>query len=290
MRNYLLLTLFLYSCSLFSQDINYINVYHKPILQAEEYILSSKFDSALVYYKKAFEQVPYVFCYDYVNAAYIAHRAGNNKLARVYLDSAVVRGAAIRLNRMKIYFDDKQDWINFKKHKYYQLRKKGEARWDKKLISVVDSLYKEDQKYRSLATKSMKNVSYDDVVRKNDSLVAIHIKRLLQSGQLTEDAVGSQCFGKVGTIILHFLLENKSFIYECYKKGLLEKRDYYDAATRMSLDANEKHRYMPLTDNKTLVEKSDYQRNIDGIIALSKLKYLKKFENKSKGLFFTLYY
>ncbi len=290
MRNYLLLTLFLYSCTLFSQDVNYINVYHKPILQAEEYILSSKFDSATVYYKKAFEQVPYVFCYDYVNAAYIAHRAGNNKLARVYLDSAVVRGAAIRLNRMKIYFDDKQDWINFKKHKYYQLRKKGEARWDKKLISVVDSLYKEDQKYRSLATKSMTNVSYYDVVRKNDSLVAIHVKKLLQSGKLTENSVGFKCFIQVSTIIYHFLLEDEPFIYECYKNGLLEKRDYYDAATRMSLDFNKKHKYIPFTNDKSLIKKSDSLRNIDGIISLEKLKYLKKFENKSKGLFFTLFY
>ncbi len=276
----------LYANIILSQDVNYIRVYHRPILEAEEYILQEKFDSALICYQKAFKQVPYVFCYDYVNAAYIAHKAGDNKTARVYLDSAVIKGAAININRTKIYFDDKKEWYNFKKHRYNKLQDVGKARWNDKMIAEVNSLYKQDQKYRTLSTRSTKNVSYK-VKRMHDSIVAVKTKKLLKSGKLTENSVGFKSFGLISVIIYHALREDTAFMYECYKKGYFEKRDYYYAICRNSLQFNKESKYITLTENPEFIKRADSLRNVDGIISQNKLKYLKKIEKKSRGLFFT---
>ncbi len=281
--NNLILLLFI-PVAMFSQSVDYIKYYHKSILQAEECTITEKFDSALFYYKRAFSSVPYGFLRDYSSAAYIAHKANQNQIALQLLDSAVIRGLIPTDKKYKIYFKNDKEWQEYLNNKYPKLTVHSLQKINKQTVITIDSLYNIDQKYRSFN----KDVQIDwDLLDKQDSLNAICLKKLFVNGDLTISKIGNDAYFKATMILLHKLLYDDEFMYYCYKNGFIDKYIYYYAVSRKSLQFKQESKYITLSKDKNIIKAKDKARQQDGIISSDKLKYLKRFARKSKGLYST---
>ncbi len=286
--NYVTLFLIIYTVGtrgLKAQDVDYISNYHKIIYKSEQAIIKEDYNTALVYYDSAFNNVPYSFYNDYKNAAYIAYMANNNNKARQYLDSAVIRGVSFK-KQFKRYFDDKSKWKRWKNTNYDSLVLVGTSRYDFKKIKIADSLGYIDQLYRTGGLK--RNT---DSVLLYDDRNAKFIEQYLINNSLGEQELGAKKSGNIGLILLHISNEYSPMIYYMYINGLIEKRIYYYAIVRKSLQFSQDSKYMSrrgLVVSKREQDSFDLKRKNDGIITIVELKKLKSFANKSHSLFYTL--
>ncbi len=279
-----LILLLLIPIAMFSQSVDYVKYYHKPILQAENYIIKEQFDSALFYYKKAFSNVPYGFLGDYSSAVYIAHKANKNQIALQFLDSAVIKGLIPTDKKYKIYFKNDNEWQDYLNNKYPKLKVQGLQTINKQTVIIIDSLYKIDQKYRSFN----KDVQIAwDLLDNQDSLNAMCLKKLFINGHLTIAKIGNDAYFKATMILLHKLLYDDEFMYYCYKNGFIDKYIYYYAVSRKSLQFKQESKYITFSKDKNIIKAKNKARKQDGIVSSDKFKYLKRFARKSKGLYST---
>lgn len=282
LKKYITTTLLLIiSLFVFGQN-NYIELYYKKILDAEKSLIIGDFNKSSLFYQEAFKSVSYGFCYDYGNAAYVAYLNDDYNMAQRFLDSAVIRGMRLRHSHKK-FFENRKSWLHYKNIKYDSLRNVLLKRRNNNALRLLDSVYFYDQYYRS--GLNGKKFFLDSMIY-YDSLNAIIIKENLLNGTIIESKIGFNI--KPGIIIVHKLLEDTLLMYELYNKGYIEKRDYYYSIVRKTLQLNEKSKYLPVGEytEKQLLD-INKKRESDGIISIEGLKKLRKYEKKSKKLFFT---
>jgi len=276
----ILFCFFIYN--LFAQKIDYIENYHKFICNAEQQTIKSNFDSALYYYNIAFNKVPYAFEFDYRNAAYIAYKAGNINKAQQYVDSVIVRDGMID-ERFKMYFPDTCIWSHLKNQKLNQLLKIYNNKIDKAACLKIDSLIAVDQGLRQFKWNSKAKL---DSVIKIDSIVAEKLINLYTEGLLNEWKLSPEQRGSVGTILCHKMIDDFSRLRTLYKFGIIDKLEYYYPSVRNALQWNLKTTYL-LPDKKANLNspKINKVRVDDGIIPYERMRDLKKFAKKSKGMY-----
>ena len=88
-----IITLSVFSINIYSQS-DYKS-YYKYAYRAENYLMDKKYDSAAVEYKKAFEQVDYIFVKDLINTTYLSLILKNDSMFVASLTKAFCEGLEI---------------------------------------------------------------------------------------------------------------------------------------------------------------------------------------------------
>jgi hypothetical protein len=131
-------------------SVDYIQVYHPLIKNAELNIVDHNFKEALQLYQQAFTAVPEPFALDYYNAAVSALLADDQNQAFKYLDKLVLKGVSLDyLKRQEILtpLQDTKNWRKFEKS-YDKYRARFEEKANLDLRADLDELYAKDQYYR----------------------------------------------------------------------------------------------------------------------------------------------
>ena len=265
-----------------AQKIDYIENYHKFICEAEQQTIKNNFDSALYYYNIAFNKVPYGFSYDYQNAAYIAYKTGNINKTQQLVDSIVERDGTIN-DKYKMYFPDISIWNNLKNQKINKLLSVYNNKIDKIACENIDSLVALDQSIRQFKWDSKKIL---DSVEKIDSNIAEKLMNLYASGMLYEWKLSPKQRWSVGLILCHKMTEEFTNLRTLYMFGIINKRDYYYPSVRLAIQFNKETKYLlPDCERSKNNFKINNDRIADGIISFEKMKDLKKFAKKSKGMY-----
>lgn len=100
----ILLLIFCHCCPLFSQDNKLLANYYQSLFAAEDYILISKYDSAVSYYEKAFSMYPDNFIPDLNNALICAIESDKYELTGKYITELLKRGVPGSYFEKKYYF------------------------------------------------------------------------------------------------------------------------------------------------------------------------------------------
>jgi len=288
MKRIILLSFLSLTClKSFSQNVDYIEKYHKIVLKAELLLLENKCDSSLYYYQKAFSNVPYTFASDFKNAAYTAYLCENKELARQYIDSASVRGMPIK-KRLKKYYTNKADWVYFSTIKYNQLINKGTGKTDSSMIHLIDSLYIEDQSVRQSKTYDL---SWQNRCTETDSLIAECLRLYLLTGKISEGSLGRDAYRKFSIILFHYLFINdQDLIKKLYKNGCIDKGDFFYCITRPAQWGKKTDFLVPemLKNDKyqIITDEIDNKRKEYGIPSVEQTKNLMKLRKKSSDLFY----
>jgi len=263
----------------FAQNTNYIESYHKVLLQGDLRMLEHEYDSALYFYQKAFSAVPYAFCFDYLSGSWVAHKAKRDDLALVFLDSAVVRGLYIE-KIPRFCFKSKVAWNAYKTTRYPQLYAAGMARHNASVLRSVDSLFTIDTTLRWNSIRN--NISDEEFIEQSkipDSTNAVYVMQLMSAGLAGESQLGYIHSGKIQTILIHGIFENQNFMYEIYSKGMLSKRVYYYCILRNTRDCYIDTKYSS-ADKTTSQSDKDINRVNDGIPTFDMEKKLKRIKNR----------
>jgi len=88
-----IITLSVFSINIYSQS-DYKS-YYKYVYRAENHLMDKKYDSAAVEYKKAFEQVDYIFVKDLINTTYLSLILKNDSMFVASLTKAFCEGLEI---------------------------------------------------------------------------------------------------------------------------------------------------------------------------------------------------
>ena len=279
----LILSAFIFNCK--AQNVDYIEKYHKVIYQGEKQLLFAHYDSALLYYQRAFANVPYGFSKDYRAAASIAHLCNNDKLAKSYLDSAIVRGFPYEYTKraVKMYYKRKER-IAFKIH-YDSIYKLGLLKRDSNVQKKIQELIQRDQSHRrNLVNRTKED---DSLLNVDDSFVSAQLIKLLEQQRFGEKELGFIQYYNFTTILSHYvILWNEDMFFSLYKNGQIARLDYLFCILRKTIQGGYKSKYVTKYDKDgKLIDgkfhgtsEMDIIRIADGVptkeeyIKLSKLK------------------
>ena len=261
--------------SSFAQNINYIDSYHKVLLEGDLQMLEHDYDSALYFYQKAFSAVPYAFCFDYLSGSWVAHKAKRDDLALTFLDSAVVRGLYIE-KIPRFCFKNKAAWNAYKEYRYPELYEKGMSRHNQVLLKYVDSLLMVDQSIRG------ENISDDELIilsKVIDSTNLIAIQGLIDNGQIGESSLGFNASGEIFVLLLHGAFLDQELMYNLYSNGFISKRTYFYSVMRNVNDFGIPVKYSTKNSYKSSSEIDSFRLK-DGLPTMKVEKKLKRIKNR----------
>jgi len=272
---YLCFALFLITSSFcISQNVDYIESYHKVLYRGDLKVLDHNYDSALYYYQQAYANVPYAFCFDYLSGSWIAYKAHNKDLAVEYLDSAVLRGLYIE-EIPECYFNNKDEWNIYKVNRYPELYEKGMSRHNQTLLNYVDSIFEVDQSIRKTGISDEEFVAVSKVI---DSTNLIAIQGLIDNGQIGESSLGYNASGKISLLLLHGAFLDQELMYKLYSNGFISKRTYFYSVMRNVEDFGISVKYSMNNSNKSSSEVDSFRLK-DGLPTRKVEKKLKRIKN-----------
>jgi hypothetical protein len=152
-------------------------VYNLEILNAQNFLLSENFDSALIVYKSAFKMVKKPFPKDYRNAALTAYHNDSILLMKEYLENAVINGYHWE-NPFKHYIKKSFNFY-FKKDKAFltyledQCEELIKIDYQNPIYYKYKALFDMDQKARKRSSKKKKQINieisdktiYDEIMK-----------------------------------------------------------------------------------------------------------------------------
>lgn len=164
---------------------NYI-AYSNYINKAELFITENKFSDALVYYDSARFVKSIPFARDAYNAAVCAASIKNDDKCYFYLKVLIDKGVSLKhmqsVDLLNYFLKTKKgkQLIDYTKH--------NDARYNKRLRSIIDSLEAADQFFRS---KEGKYVVYIDTIKKIDASNAFFLVKFIEKyGFPSEEMIG----------------------------------------------------------------------------------------------------
>lgn len=173
----------------FSQETNYLKVYHPSINIAEIMIIDGKYKDALENYQKAFSNVQRGFMKDYFNAAVCATYLDDTKSTYKYLLEVAGKGISLDFIKDEKAFKDIQldsNWRTFEKQ-YLTRKRDFDLKINKVLKERLTHLVERDKQFRRADTES-----FADSIIKIDNQNSKELDNLItQYGFPSEDMIGS---------------------------------------------------------------------------------------------------
>ncbi|WP_139307912.1 hypothetical protein [Pontibacter flavimaris] len=174
-----------------AQDaLDYTQVYHPVINEAELLVVDKKYEQALEAYQRAFAAVPSPFARDYYNAVICALLLQERGKTFNYLEELVQKGVSLEYLERQPVLDSlrsTKQWQKFAK-KYPKRRAKYEQKLNKELRADLDELYARDQYFRQ--AKGGWRVHGDTITKIEAANTKLLLGWIEEYGYPGEDLVG----------------------------------------------------------------------------------------------------
>ena len=182
---------------LYSQDIN---TYRGIVNKAELQITDNRFDSALIYYRKAFAKTKFVLSKEYYNATLCAIKTGNKEEAKRYVAQLCYKGfltitdTSTKYNLLHLVGNDLYN--EFKK---YTDTIKTTDYTNPQLKNVLDTMIQDDQRFRKRSGRGVDYMKgpYAKIISLIDSINAYHLLAIIKKDGIPDEfQIGIQNDGR----------------------------------------------------------------------------------------------
>lgn len=246
---------FFISLQIYSQDnlsikvnINNCQEYNRNILFANKYLNSKVYDSAMIYFEKAFEFKDYINAKDRVGLAKLYAIIGKKDESFTLLFDIISDEIPYKLEHNLFETDDfknlKDDdrWLTFG-----ELLKNKKMAANENYDSSLDTIFENDQKFRKqLSNKTQ--LMHDSItekliwenIKKNDSINLSKIDELIDGN--IKKKFSQREMSIIFLVIQHSNIETQhkyfDFLTAAYSNGVLTSSNYATFVDRISLQDN----------------------------------------------------